>query len=76
MATCFICGEDTQWRYACEDVLEDGSKDCWNDYRMRRVPTKKIRSVINKLREMPKDQMLLFLAMGDLNSLVTDYERG
>ena len=76
MNTCFICGEDTEWIYACEDVHENGSKDCWNDYRMKRVPTKKLRSVVSKLRAMPKDQMLLILAMGDPNSLATGYEEG
>jgi hypothetical protein len=76
MNTCFICGEDIQWEYACEDVDENGSKDCWNDYGIYKLEDYDIKIIVAKLREMPKDQMLLVLAIGDLTKLVTSYDTG
>ena len=76
MKTCFICGDDTQWLYACEDVNEDGSKDCWKDYGMRKLASCDLDIVVEKLRAMPKDEMFFVMAMGNLDKLVTDYEEG
>lgn len=76
MNTCFICGDDTQWLYSCEDTNEDGSKDCWNDYGMNKLASCDLDIIVEKLRAMPKDEMFLVMAMGNLDKLIPDYEEG